>query len=74
MCGDQNCWKWKAEVSAHGSKPPPYTFLNYTIAKQQLSTVIIVRCQPHGWMTSDLTKHRLAVVWNGIARVAPDKI
>jgi len=67
MCGDQYVWKWKAAVLAHGSESPPYTILNYTIAKQQLSRVIIVTCQPQGWMTSELTKDWLVVAWNGMS-------
>ena len=66
MRGDQYVWKWKAVVSAHGSKSPPYTSLNYTTAKQQLSRVITVRCQPDSWTTSELTKDWLAVAWNGM--------
>jgi hypothetical protein len=45
---------------SHGSKSPPYTILNRTVAKQQLSRGIIIRCQPQGWMTSELAKDWLA--------------
>jgi hypothetical protein len=52
-------------VLADGSKLPPYMILNRkNMPKEQLPRGIIGRCQPKGWMTSDLMKDWLLVVWN----------
>jgi hypothetical protein len=52
-------------VLVDGSKLPPYVILNRkNVPKEQLPRGIIVRCQPKGWMTSDLMKDWLLVVWN----------
>jgi hypothetical protein len=50
-------------VLAGGSKLPPYVILNRkNMPKEQLPRGIIVRCQPKGWMSSDLMKDWLSVV------------
>jgi hypothetical protein len=53
-------------VLADGNKLPLYVFLNRkNMPKEQLPRGIIVRCQPVGWMTSDLMKDwSLVVVGN----------
>lgn len=52
-------------VLADGIKLPPYVILKRkTILKDQLPTGIIVRCQNQGWMSSDLMKDWLYIVWN----------
>jgi hypothetical protein len=52
-------------VLADGSKLPPYVILNRkNMPKEQLPRGITVRCRPKGWMTSDLMKDWLLVVWN----------
>jgi hypothetical protein len=52
-------------VLADGNKLPPYVILNRkNMTKEQLPRGIIVRCQSKGWMTSDLMKDWLLVVWN----------
>ncbi|NWS49396.1 POGK protein, partial [Probosciger aterrimus] len=52
-------------VVADGIKLPPYVILKQkTILKDQLPTGIIVRCQNQGWMSSDLMKDCLYIIWN----------
>jgi hypothetical protein len=52
-------------VLADGSKLPLYVILNHkNMPKEQGPRVIIVRCQPKRWMTSDLMKNWLLVVWD----------
>lgn len=50
---------------ADASKLPPYTIQNHrTTPSQNLPTGITVRCQPQGWITKELTKNCVAMVWN----------
>ncbi|RMC15171.1 hypothetical protein DUI87_07353 [Hirundo rustica rustica] len=52
-------------VLADGIKLPPYVILKRkTMLKDQLPTGIIVRCQNQGWMSTDLMKDWLNIVWN----------
>lgn len=52
-------------VLADGIKLPPYVILKRkTMLKDQLPTGIIVRCQNQGWMSTDLMKDCLNIVWN----------
>lgn len=49
---------------ADGSKLPQYVILNCkTVTKEQLPRGIIIRYQPRGWITSELTKNWYLVVW-----------
>jgi hypothetical protein len=51
--------------SVYGSKLHPYMIVNCkTMTKEQLPRVIIVRYQPRGWITNQLTKNCYLVVWN----------
>lgn len=53
-------------VLADGIKLPPYVILKRkTMLKDQLPTGIIVRCQNQGWMSTDLMKEWLNIVWSG---------
>lgn len=52
-------------VLADGMKLPPYVILKRkTMLKDQLPTGIIVRCQNQGWISTDLMKYWLNIVWN----------
>lgn len=52
-------------VLADGIKLPPYVILKRkTMQKDQLPTGIIVRCQNQGWMSTDLMKDWLNIVWS----------
>ncbi|OWK61459.1 Pogo transposable element with KRAB domain [Lonchura striata] len=52
-------------VLADGIKLPPYVILKRkTMLKDQLPTGIIVRCQNQGWMSTDLMKDWLNIIWN----------
>lgn len=52
-------------VLADGIKLPPYVILKRkTMLKDQLPTGIIVRCQNQGWMSTDLMKDWLNIVWS----------
>lgn len=52
-------------VLADGIKLPPYVILKRkTMLKDQLPTGIIVWCQNQGWMSTDLMKDWLNIVWN----------
>jgi len=55
-------------VLADHNKLPQYN------AKEQLPRRIIFRCQPECWMTNELTKDQLSVVWNEGARGVRKKI
>jgi hypothetical protein len=48
-------------VSAYISNLPPYMILNSkTLSKEQLPSIINVRCQPNGWMTYEFKKDQLS--------------
>ncbi|KFP07499.1 Pogo transposable element with KRAB domain, partial [Calypte anna] len=50
---------------ADGIKLPPYVILKRkTMLQDQMPTGIIVRCQNQGWMSTDLMKDWLNIVWN----------
>ncbi|NWU24713.1 POGK protein, partial [Dyaphorophyia castanea] len=52
-------------VLADGIKLPPYVILKRkTMLKDQLPAGIIVRCQNQGWMSTDLMKDCLSIIWN----------
>jgi hypothetical protein len=69
MSYENMCITVMLAVLADHSKLPPYLILNHnTMPKEQLPRGIIFRCQPECWMTNELTKDRLSVVWNEGAR------
>ncbi|NXI46847.1 POGK protein, partial [Galbula dea] len=52
-------------VLADGIKLPPYVILKRkTMLKDQLPTGIIVGCQNQGWISTDLMKDWLNIIWN----------
>jgi hypothetical protein len=52
-------------VLADDTKLPPHVILNRrTMPKEQLPIGLIVRCQSNGWMTNELIRDWLQVVWN----------
>ena len=50
---------------ADGSRLPQYMILNCkTMNKEQMPRGTIIRYQPRGWITSELTKNWYLVVWD----------
>jgi hypothetical protein len=52
-------------VLADETKLPPHVILILrTMPEEQLPIGLIVRCQSNGWMTNELIRDWLQVVWN----------